>query len=110
MKLRSINLSVGESRYALSQDPKSYPAEIVQETPRSSSDIVIIWGCMSWLGADKIKPVTGLMNPKQLTSILTTLIPTVYEVENKLFSNGRNEFFCGKKTMPIIYLERRRIG
>ena len=78
-------------RYAWSKKPESYPPEAVQEMLKFGGGSVMIWGCMSWLGAGGMSPVVGRMNSEQLIGILnTSLVPTVEEVANKLFSNDRN--------------------
>lgn len=72
---------------------------------------VMIWGCMSWPGADGMSRVTGMMKSEQLTGILTTcFVPTVEEVAKKAVSTTGTTLSFSKTTMPNIQLGSRRIG
>lgn len=53
---------------------------------------MIIWVCISWLGAGEMSRVTGRMNLDQLFVILNTcLVQTMGEVAINLFFNARND-------------------
>jgi hypothetical protein len=55
---------------------------------------------MSWLGAGGMSHVVVRMNSEHLIGILSTsLIPTIEELANKLFSGAKNHIFFQKKKM-----------
>lgn len=60
---------------------------MVEETLKFGGSSVMIWGCMSWLGA-------GGMNSEQLIGILSTsLVPTIEELANQPFSGAKTHIF-----------------
>ena len=84
-------------KYAWSKSPSDYPAEVVEETLKFGGGSGMIWGCMSWLGAGGMSHVVGRMNSEQLIGILSTsLVPTIEELANKLFSGAKNHIFFNK--------------
>ena len=92
-------------KYAWSKSPSDYPAEVDVETLKFGGGSVMIWGCMSWLGAGGVSHVVGRMNSEQLIGILSTsLVPTIEELANKLFSGAKTHIFFNKITILNINL------
>ena len=52
-------------KYAWSKSPSDYPAEVVEETLKFGGGSMMIWGCISWLGAGGMSPVVGRMYSEQ---------------------------------------------
>lgn len=96
-RLNSAGIRHDGSRY-----PKKYPAEVVEALKFGSAN-VIIWDCLSWFGAGKMRRVSSRIDSNRLVNIQDTrLVTTIYEVVSKLFSNARNHVVFKNTTIQNI--------
>lgn len=65
-KSKTNRLNSDEISYERSEDPKSFPAEIIQDTLKSGGGAVMIWGFISLLDTGAISRVIGRTNSEKI--------------------------------------------